>query len=115
MLDRGGEPGAPEDGAQAVEPEFMPQGVQGPHIAQGKGRLEAHLRRITVTYRPALGAQQGTQQSIERSPRLIQAPQGGDGALPGLAILVAKRLHQPHVAVTAGGGDLEEHAPSIAP
>ncbi len=114
VLDRSGEPGAPEDGAQAMESEFVPQGVQGPNIAQRQRRLEAHLRRITVARRPTLGPQQGPQQGIERSALFVQTPEGCDRALPGLAIRVAERLHQPNVAVTARGGDLEEHAPSIA-
>ncbi|WP_367068869.1 hypothetical protein [Oryzisolibacter sp. LB2S] len=42
---------------------------------------------------------------------LVDTPEGGDGALAWLAIGIAKGLNQPRVAVTAAGGDLDEHAP----
>ena len=41
---------------------------------------------------------------------LVDASEGGYRALAGLAIFVAKGLHQPRIAVTAGGGDFDEHA-----
>ena len=79
-------------------------------ITQRKRGLKANLGRIAITRLAPLGTQQTAQQGIELSAALVNTPEGGYRALAGLAIFVAKGLHQPRIAVTAGGGDFDEHA-----
>jgi hypothetical protein len=114
VLDGRGEAGAPEDGTQAIKPQFVPQRVQRPDIAHRQGRLEAHLRHIDAARRAALDAQQAVEQRVQRTARLVQAAQGCDQALPRLAIFVAEGLDQANIAVTARGRDLQKHRPSVA-
>ena len=110
MLDGSAKACAPENGAQAIKPQFVPQGVKSPDITQRKRGLKANLGRIAITRLAPLGTQQTAQQGIELSAALVNTPEGGYRALAGLAIFVAKGLHQPRIAVTAGGGDFDEHA-----
>ena len=94
QLDRRGEAGASEHGRQAIKAQFVPKLVERPHIAERQCRLKAQLRRRARRGRKSFGAQQTVEQRIDLAAVLINATQCGDGALAGLAVLIAERLHQ---------------------
>jgi len=114
VLDGRGEAGAPEDRAQAIEAQLMPQRIEGPDITQTKGRLEAHLGITTSSHGPTLGAQQAIEKRVDLAVALIDTPQGGHRALPRLAVFIAERLDELRVGAFAGSGELDEHGGSVA-
>lgn len=102
LLDRCSEAGAPEHGGEAVKAQLVPKLVKRPHVAQSQRRLEAQLRGCVGCDGPTLGAQQAVEQRVDLAAALVYATQRGDGALTGLAVFIAKRLHQLGVGVAAG-------------
>ena len=114
VLYRIGEAGPAKDGGKPIETQLVPQGIEGPDIPQRKRGLKSHLGRIAITRHSPLGTQQTAQQGVKLPAALVDASEGGYRALAGLALFIAKGLHQPRIAVTAGGGDFDEHAPECS-
>ena len=94
----------------------MPQAVQGKDIAVGQRRVKANLRgwcsraESSINGRATGGAKQAAEQRVDGTGSLIEAPDGGNGALARLASLVAVGLDELHVAAWTGLSELDEHA-----
>ncbi len=110
VLDRGGEAGAAKDRGQRIEAQLVPQASRAQTSPSARADSKRTWGASRVTGRAALGTQQTAQQGVKLPAALVDTPERGDRALAGLAVFVAKGLDQLRVAVTAGGGDLDEHA-----
>ena len=113
LLDGGGVAGAPEHAGQRIEADLAPELVERPHVTQGQGGLEAHLRHGGIALGQTAHPEQRLQQPIELTAVLVDAAEGHDVALARLAVFVAKRLDELGVAVALGAGDLDEHGRSV--
>ena len=108
--------GAPKDAAQFAKAQRLPQFLERPDRAQCTRRfkLDLGLRLGAPDWRPPRGLQQPVDHRIQGSADLIQAPEGGDGALADAALVIAERLDELDVAPRTGGRDLDVHATKIA-
>jgi hypothetical protein len=108
--------GAAKDAPQLTKAQRLPQFMERPDRIQRAGRLELHLRLGLGTEDRCTpgGLQQSVNHRIEGSTDLIEAPEGGYGALADAALVIAKRLDELDVAPWTGGRDLDMHATKIA-
>ena len=113
LLDRRGEPGAPEHGGETVKPQFMPKLVKCPDITQCERRFEAQLRRRTYRRWTTFAAQESAEQRIDLATVFINTSERCNRALTRLAVVITKRLHQLSVGVTSGASELDEHTASV--
>jgi len=109
LFHRGGVARTAEHRVQPIKAQLVPELVQHPDIAQGQRGLELHLGRRGQRGRATLHAQQALQQRIDLAADLIGAAQGGQGALPRAALLIAEGLDQLGVAASTGPRELDEH------
>jgi len=102
-------PSAAKDPAQFVKAQRLPQFLERPDRAQCTGRFELDFRlRLGPNGRCApRGLQQPVDHRIEGSTDLIQASEGGDGALADAALVIAERLDERAVAPGTGDRDLD--------
>ena len=107
-------PGLLEHAAQLAKAQRVPQFVECPDVTERTGRLELNVgRRRIQKIRSSGDFEQARDDGIEAFSQLIQATERDQGAMLGLAGVVAESFDKLEILARTGAGDLEEHAKTL--